>query len=48
MDNNKVPDLSKNQEKLMREKKMLARMYPEKYGKLQANQELNELLKTIL
>jgi hypothetical protein len=44
MDNNKVPDLSKNQEKLMREKKMLARMYPEKYGKLQANQELNELL----
>ena len=44
MNDNKVPDLSKNQEKLMREKKMLARMYPEKYGKLQANQELNELL----
>jgi len=33
-----------NEEKLMREKKMLAQMFPEKFGKIQADKELNDLL----
>jgi len=45
MDNDLMPLASvDNLEKLMREKKMLSKMFPEKFGKLQANQSLNELL----
>ena len=45
MDNDLMPLASvDNLEKLMREKKMLSKMFPEKFGKLQANQALNELL----
>jgi hypothetical protein len=39
-----LPNLSDNKEKLMREKKMLAKMYPEKYGEINADQELSRLL----
>lgn len=39
-----LPNLSDNKDKLMREKKMLAKMYPNKYGEIMADNELNELL----
>jgi hypothetical protein len=44
MDNVILPNLSDNKDKLMREKKMLAKMYPEKYGEIKANNELDYLL----
>jgi hypothetical protein len=39
-----LPNLSNNKEKLMREKKMLAKMQPDKYGEINADNELNDLL----
>jgi len=39
-----LPSLSDNKAKLMREKKMLAKMYPAKYGSIKADKELNRLL----
>jgi hypothetical protein len=44
MDKVILPSLSDNKDKLMREKKMLAKMYPEKYGEIRANNELDYLL----
>lgn len=44
MDKVILPSLSDNKEKVMREKKMLAKMYPKKYGSINANEELNGLL----
>ena len=44
MDKVILPNLSDNKDKLMREKKMLAKMYPNKYGEIMADNELNELL----
>jgi len=44
MDNVILPNLSDNKDKLMREKKMLAKMQPDKYGEIKADNELNELL----
>lgn len=44
MDKVILPNLSDNKDKLMREKKMLAKMQPDKYGEIKADNELNELL----
>lgn len=44
MDKVILPNLSENKEKLMREKKMLAKMQPDKYGEIMADNELNQLL----
>lgn len=44
MDKVILPSLSENKEKLMREKKMLAKMQPDKYGEIMADNELNGLL----
>lgn len=44
MDNVILPNLSDNKDKLIREKKMLAKMYPEKYGEIKADNELDYLL----